>query len=104
MHHGVEAHHVRGAEGRALLGRPMRGPEEQVHPPKASLRAGSVVCSTAGIENTPTRLATKLGVSLARTMLLPRRVVQPGFKAIEASRDRCGGRDQLDQRHVARRG
>ena len=38
-------------------------------------------CITATIDITPMRLATKLGVSLARTMLLPSRLVSQASRS-----------------------
>ncbi len=51
----------------------------------------------------PTRLAMKLGVSLARTTFLPRPLVTKASSWSSTSGLRARRGDQLDQRHVARR-
>jgi hypothetical protein len=62
-----------------------------------------VWCIVASIEKTPTRLATKLGVSLARITPLPSVVVRKVSSwSITAGSVAAGG-NELDQPHVARR-
>ena len=57
----------------------------------------------ASIEKTPTRLATKFGVSLARTTPLPSVVTRKVSSASSSAGSVSGCGDQLDQVHVARR-
>ena len=100
--HGVQAHHVGGAEGAATW----RGPAScrSGRRPRRSDRPNfSASWMVASMPKMPTRLAMKLGVSLARTTPLPSVVVRKALELVEDLGLRGRRRDQLDQMHVARR-
>jgi hypothetical protein len=101
MHQGVEADHVGGAEGRALGAADARA-GEQVHLVEGQPEAGSVVQHGEDREH-----ADAVGDEVGRVPgahdALAQAGAQPGFEAVEQRGIGGGGRDQLDQRHVARR-
>ena len=86
----------------AVLGRPMAGP---VSASTSSMdRPSSCITATVAIMAcTPTRLAMKLGVSLASTMPLPRRSWAKAADDVQHLRVGVGGGDHLEELHVARR-
>ena len=102
VRHRVEADHVRGAE-RARLRAAQLLAGEVVDYVVAQAELLGFGRSSPACRKMPTRLAMKFGVSFARTTPLPSALVTKVSSWSRISGCVVGGRDQLDQVHVARR-
>ena len=85
-----------------VLGAPIASPISRSASSTVSPRASASPIAVA-IQYTPSRLATKPGVSLQRTTALPRRTSAKASTASIASPRVVGPRHGLEQLHVARR-